>query len=111
MIEITVRKFLQAQLGVGVYMEFPSGGKEQFVVLKKADTSRENRIDQATFVADSYAKTLQATAELNERVKAAVDSLIDLNDIASVERGSDYPAFDSTNKRYRYQALFNLTHY
>lgn len=111
MIEIVVRSFLEERLGVPVYMEFPSEKITRFVVLHKANTDRENLIDGAQFVAESYEESLQKAAELNELVKTTADELTDLDTVAAVERGGDYPAFDQTNKRYRYQAIFNITHY
>ena len=111
MIENIVREFLKKKLRVSVHMEYPRKPGETFVVLRKADTSRENRIEHALFVTDSYARTMFETAELNEQVKDAVDALEELDVIAAVNRGSDYPAFDNTNKRYRYQATFEITHY
>ena len=111
MIEITVRIFLENELQIPVYMEFPSDPPSRFVVLRKADSSRENLIDMSMFVADSYAETLLETAKLNERVKSALDSLAELDEVSRSARGGDYPFFDTKNHRYRYQAVQNITHY
>lgn len=111
MIEITVRDYLAGKLNVPVRMEFPSDPPERFVVLRKADSGRENRLDSAMFVADSYAETLLEAARLNVQVKAAMDTLTDLDAVASSELGGDYPFTDTKNKRYRYQAVYNITHY
>ncbi len=111
MIEIEVRSFFEDSLKIPVYMEFPSEKITRFVVLRKANTDRENLIDGAQFVAESYEESLFKAAELNELVKAKADELTELDTVVAVERGGDYPAFDHTNKRYRYQAIFNITHY
>lgn len=111
MIEIIVLNHLRGKLQIPVHLEFPSEPSDRFVVLRKADSSRENLIDTSMFVADSYAESLLETAKLNELVKTALDSLIELDNVSRSARGGDYPFFDTKNKRYRYQAVQNITHY
>lgn len=111
MIEITVLDYMSNNLPVPVYMEFPSDPDNRFVVLRKGGSERENLVDTSTFVADSYAESLLEAAKLNEQVKAALDSLIELDTISGSKRGGDYPFYDTQNKRYRYQAVQNITHY
>ena len=111
MIEITVMSFLSKRLPVPVYPEYPSNPPERFVVLRKADSSRENLLDSAMFVADSYAEPLLKAAKINEQVKAALDALPEINAVSSSRLAGDYPAFDTKNKRHRYQAVYNITHY
>lgn len=111
MIEIIVKEFLEQRLAAPLFMEFPADPPDRFVVLKKGDSSRENYIDSAMLVADSYAESLLEAAKLNEQVKSALDALTELDTISSSRRGGDYPAFDTKNKRYRYQAVQNITHY
>ena len=50
-------------------------------------------------------------SSLNEEVKKAVDSLIELNEIASVKLNTDYNFTDTTTKKYRYQAVYDIKHY
>ena len=111
MIEVIVLSFLSERLPVPVYPEFPTDPPERFVVLRKEDSGRENLLDSAMFVADSYAEPLLEAAKLNEQVKAALDALTQIDEVCSVNRGGDYPAFDTKNKRHRYQAVYNITHY
>lgn len=111
MIELIAKEFAEKNLAVPVYMEFPLNPPERFVVLKKGDSSRENLIDSAMLVVDSYAESLLEAAKLNEQVKAVLDDLIQLDTVSCSRRGSDYPAFDTKNKRHRYQTVQNITHY
>jgi len=111
LIEITARDYAAKNLPVPVYMEFPSDPPERFVVLKKGDSSRENLLDGAMLVTDSYAESLLEAASLNEQVKSVLDSLVELDSVSSSRRAGDYPAFDTENKRYRYQAVQKITHY
>lgn len=111
MIEITVREFLEQKLPVSVHMEFPENPDDCFVVIRKTDSTRENRIDSAKLVADSYAESLYEAAVLNEQVKSAMDDLAELPEVCSSDRITDYPAIDTQNKRYRYQAVQSITYY
>jgi len=48
---------------------------------------------------------------LNEAVKAAVEMLVELDDVSSVSLNSDYIYTDTESKKYRYQAVFDIKHY
>lgn len=111
MIEIAVKDFMAEKLGVPIYFEFPSKPPDTFVVLKVSGNGRENLLDAATLVADSYAPSMLEAAKLNDRVKTALDALTDLDEVSSSRRAGDYPVFDTQNKKYRYQAVQNITHY
>lgn len=111
MIENIVKEFVERRISAPLYMEFPEDPPGSFVVLKKGDSSQENHLDSAMLVADSYGPSMLAAAQLNEQVKLAFDDLIDLDSVSSSRRGGDYPAFDTRNKRYRYQAVQNITYY
>ena len=111
MIEIVVKEFMEQQLPVPLYMEYPEDPPDSFVGLKKGDSGRENHLDSAMFVVDSYGPSLLVAAQLNEQVKSILDDLVQLDTVSSSRRAGDYPAFDTKNKRHRYQAVQNITHY
>ena len=111
MIGLLIMERLQPQLTVPVFFEFPQEPYESFVVLKIENNPRENLIDSALLVVDSYGPTQFAAAQLNETVKPLLDDLSLLPRISASKRGGDYPAFDSANKKYRYQAVQNITYY
>lgn len=111
MIEIVIRKYLSSVLSVPVYLERPEEAPESFVLFEKTGSGRSNHILSSTFAFQSYANTMQKTAELNEQVKDAVDGLLSQNEIHSVRLNSDYNYTDTTTKEYRYQAVFDIGHY
>lgn len=111
MIEITVKDYMAQKLPVAVYMEIPPNPPDRFVVLRKADSSRENRLDTAMFVVNSYAESLLEASKLNELAKAAMDDLPELDTVSSASLTGDYPFPDTTIKRHRYQAVYDVTHY
>ena len=54
---------------------------------------------------------MEAAAELNEQVKAAMEDLADLDEVSACRLNSDYNFTDTTTKHYRYQAVFDLVFY
>lgn len=110
MIETTILDYLSSVLPEPCSLEVPERPPARFVVLEKTGSSRENHINTASFAVQSYAPSLFEAAELNERVKAAMDDLILLPDIFSSKLDSDYNFTDTATKRYRYQAVYNITY-
>ena len=110
MIEEVVLNFLDEKLSAPVYME-ERETNEEFVMISKADSSNENYVTTSMFVVMSYAGSLLAAAKLNETVKKAMSELHTLPQISACRLATDYNFTDTASKRYRYQAVFNITHY
>lgn len=111
MIEKAILDYLSAILFVPVRMEIPENPPERYVVLKRSGRGREGKIYAANLIADSYAPSLLEAARLNEQVKAALDDLDTLDEISSAELATDFPITDTNNKKYRYQAVYEIYHY
>ena len=111
MIERIVKSHMEKALNVPVYMEVPANMPETFVTLEKTGSGRSNCIDSATFAVQSWAGSLLAVAELNQQAKKAMDSLIEEAEIARSRLNSDYNFTDTSTKKYRYQAVYDLTYY
>ena len=111
MIEKTILDYVAAALPVPVRMEIPANPVTRFVVLKRSGEGRENLVEGALLIADSYAESLLEAAKLNEQVKSVLDDLDTLDEISNVHLSTDYPVFDTGNKRYRYQAVYEINHY
>lgn len=111
MIEQTILDYLNDTLTEPCYMEEPEG-IDTFVLLEKTGSSLSNYVYSATFAIQSYASSLYEAAELNEKVKAAMLTIADeLNTVSKCSLNSDYNYTDTTKKRYRYQAVYDITHY
>lgn len=110
MIELTVLNYLKNELSVDVYMEIPSSPPETFVVLEKTGSGRTDLLNTATIAAQSYAGSLQEAATLNEEVKAAIDNMIELNEISACRLNSDYNFTDTSTKKYRYQCIYVISY-
>lgn len=114
MVELIVLNYLKEQVSVPVYMMEPENKNpngETFLVIQKTGSGVENHIYSATIAVQSYAPTLYEAASLNEEVKEAMQSIIDLDEITRVELQSDYAFIKTSTKQPRYQAVFELTHY
>lgn len=111
MIEKTILDYLNEKLDDPVYMAFPDNAPERFFILEKTGGNRVDHIAYATFALQSYGGSLYATAAMNlVGINAMLDA-VDLDEVSSVTLNSDYNFADTTRKRNRYQAVFNLTHY
>ena len=110
MIEIIIKNYLAEKLSVPVVLEVPANSPKSFVLLEKTG-SREERIDRAMLAIQSYAPSMYEAARLNERVKAAMDSAAELDAVSASRLNSDYNFTDTTTKRYRYQAVYDLVYF
>lgn len=111
MIEKTVFDFLTGKTNYPVFMEVPPNPPDQYYVIEKTGSSIEDHIKSATIVIQSVALSLYNAALMNEAVKTAMDGLIVDNSITRCELNSDYNFTDTETKQYRYQAVFDITHY
>jgi hypothetical protein len=48
---------------------------------------------------------------LNESVKSAMEGFAQLANVTRVELDTDYNFTNTTTKQYRWQAVYNITHY
>ena len=108
MIEKIILDYLNEKLDVDVYLERPEKAPTRYVLLEKTGGSRENYINSATVVIQSYAESMYEAASLNETVKKAMDEIIMLPSVLSSKLNSDYNFTDTARKEYRYQAVYDL---
>lgn len=108
MIEQIVYEYLCSQLSVPCYTEMPNTTPDEFVLIEKTGSSRVNQLNTATITIQSYSTSLYKSALLNESVKQAMDNLITLNSIGKSQLNSDYNFTDTSKRRYRYQAVYDL---
>lgn len=108
--------------GMNVYGERPTEEVDNYILIEKTGSSTSNRITTSTIAIQSISNSLNGGSmlqamTLNDEVKAAIlgegeeYGLIEEDDIIEVELQSDYNFTDTETKEYRYQAVFNVTHY
>ena len=94
-----------------VYGEVPSSPKGEFFVVDKTGSSTTDRICTSTIAIQSYAKTKAAAAELNEKLKSAMEGIVALDAVGGCHLSTDYNYTNIAKKQYRYQAVYDITHY
>lgn len=111
MIEEKVRSYLEEQLNIPVRMEEEAGLPEEYVLLERTGGSQVNYIDKAIIAIQSYSSSLYKAAVLNEKVKIIMKNIIEMDEISECELNSDYNYTDTSRKKNRYQAVYELTYY
>lgn len=98
--------------GYTAYGEEPEKPPREYIVIGKVGSRNENHIDGAIMTIRSYSGTMAQAASLNKQVKRLMlYDFPELSEIVSVYLNSDYPQADPETKRYRYQAVYDITYY
>jgi hypothetical protein len=110
MITKTLLDFLETKLTVPVVMEAPKQNTG-YVLIDQTGSSRTNHITTTTVAIQSYGKSLYKAMLLNVDVEAAMAEFAELDEVTRVELQTDYNFTDTTTKQYRWQAVYQITHY
>lgn len=115
MIEKVVLDYLNNELDVPVMMEVPEVPSEDypdvpehFVVIEKVGASKTNHGNMASLAFQSYAGSMYDAAALDEVVRAAIENIIVLDEIAGTRMTSNYNHTDPRTKQYRYQCVYDF---
>ncbi len=111
MIEKVVLEYLTERLSVPVWMEEPEKPPCSYVLIEKTGGGKSGPLKTATLAIQSYGKTLERAAELNETMKSEMENIADQDPISRAELNSDYNYTDPDTKRYRYQAVYDFIYY
>ena len=112
LLEAFVIEKLSGIMDVPVYAEVPADYPPgAFCVIERTGSWKQNHVPGATIAIQSYGASLLEAAQLNEDVKAAMETVSEENEIGSIRLNSDYNFTDYTTRRYRYQAVFDITYY
>lgn len=115
MIEKRILDFLSERISVPCYMAVPEMPPDNFIVLEKTGSGENDGLFRATLAVQSYGPRqesgLYEAAQLNEEVKVVMRDAVVLPEVSSCELNTDYKYLDTTRKRPRYQAVFDLAHY
>lgn len=111
MIEEIIIQYLSGILTVPVRHERPENPPESFVLVERTGGGMRNQIRTAMIAIQSYAESAYAAEKLNEQVISAMLDAIQLNSIGGIGLNSTYNYTDTSEKRHRYQAVFDVTYY
>ena len=111
MIELIVKKYIENNLDIKVFFEFPKEKIKEFVLIDYIGSSSSNQLNSTRLAIQSYSDSLFKAASLNNRIKKILNNIIELNEISKIELDTDYNYSDKELKKYRYQAIFDIFHY
>ena len=111
MIEKIVLDYLNNALEYPTYTQEQNNGEKYFYLIQKVGSSVDNKIDTSMIAVQSYAPSRYEAAEMSYAMIEAMDDIIQLDEIGKCKKNSDYDYTDTSKKRYRYQALFEIVHY
>ena len=111
MIEEIVQDYLAEKLSVPVRMEEEPDLPSSYVLIEKTGSGETDHIKRATIAIQSYAGSLYEAARLNEEVKDAMNGMIELDTVSKCSLNSDYNYTDTSRKKHRYQAVYDIVHY
>lgn len=112
MIEKILYDYLNQTLNVPAFLEKPETVPTKYVLIEKTGSNQNMTLKESTFAIQSHAETLYETVSLNEDVKRAIFEMAEaVNEVYICHLNSDYNYTDTQAKEYRYQAVFNITHY
>ena len=112
MIEKTILDYMTERLApIRVVMEIPADKPSEFVLIEKTGSSLENHLYDSMFAVQSYSASMYDAALLNDKVKEAMLEAITLDEVSAVRLNSDYNFTNASTKQYRYQAVFDISHY
>lgn len=109
MIEKTIRDYLNSALSVPVFCERPETEPDEYVLVSKTGSKRENLLMNSHVLIQARAQSLYRAMVLNAEIIDAmdIDNIPDVN----CELEGDYSYSDPATKTYRYQCAYNIFHY
>lgn len=110
MIETLLIDYLSQNLEVFVGMEAPEQ-TTGYVLVDKTGSSRTNHIVTSTVAIQSYGASLYDALLLNAQVVEAMEGFLELDTVTRVELQTDYNYTNTATKQYRWQAVYQITHY
>lgn len=110
MIEAVVRNYLESA-GFQAYMETPVRPEEEYLLIEKTGSGRQNQIETATIAVQCISKkSLFRSAQMCEQMIEVMNDFSRLDEIFSCKLVSDYNYTNTATKEYRYQAIFTLSY-
>lgn len=115
LIESVIISYLNGAAGISypVYGDTPPGAlPSHYYLVDKTGNSAANHLHTAQIVIQSVATDAKETAaEMNETLLGIMTDIVTLPTVSSCRLNSDYDYTDTSNNKYRYQAVFDITYY
>lgn len=109
-IEEIICNYITEKLEVTALPEKPSRPFHRKVFVER--TGGGGRfVKESVLAVQSYGDSMYEAATLNDQVIEQMFEAVELDPIINVTLNSNYNFTDETTKEYRYQAVFDITHY
>ena len=103
-------EYLGQRLDIYVGVEAPKQ-KTNYVLIDQTGSDTRNHITTTTIAVQSYGASLYDAMVLNEEVKSLMAGFVAESEVASVKLETDYNFTNTETKQYRWQAVYQITHY
>lgn len=110
-IEQIVCNFITEKLGVVCLPEKPNRPFTNKVFVERTGGGGSRFLKESTIAIQSYGESMYESAVLNDRVVEIMPDLIEEVNVITVSLNSNYNFTNTETKEYRYQAVFDITHY
>ena len=111
LIEEFVVSYLDEHMSVPVSGEIPTPMPDSFITVERTGGSSVNKLKSATLAVQAWAESVDAAANLCADVAEAMEAIAAEPEISRCALNASYNFTDTSTKRYRYQAVFDLVHY
>lgn len=95
----------------GIYVGMEAPEQPDYVLIDQTGSAITNHIATTTVAIQSYGASLYEAMLLNERVKGVMDGFLALDVVTRVQLNTDYNFTNTETKQYRWQAVYQITHY
>lgn len=112
MVEKLVIKYLNEHEDIAfpVYGDTPRGGDFCYYLVEKTGSVNRDHMHTAQIAVKSYGGSKEHAASMNEAVIGVMLGLPSLPNVSACKLNSDYDFTDTAKRRYRYQAVFDITY-
>ena len=111
MIETIIRNYLKTRIDEPVYIDVPADPPASYVLIERTGGREVEHIRTALIAIQSYGSSRLEAATLHETVLTLMKSIIMLDSISACDLNAEYDYTERQTKRYRYQAVFDITYY
>ena len=111
MIEKKILDYLNDNMEVPAYMEYPENAELPFIVIEMTSGYSADHLMITTFVMDTYDTSMYKTALLNDSLISTMRKWVEKDHtIARVDIKNNYHDSNTATKEYRYKLVVDITY-
>lgn len=110
MIEELLIEYLESSTGFNVYAEIPEQEEDRYIVIERVGRKVVNQLTTDSIAIQSYAPSMAGACALDAMVQKEMFAMTNSN-VSGVHLSSSYNFTDTARKKYRFQSVFEISHY